>query len=254
MRWLDNGVAVLVTATVKDTGGQQANRSASLQSAEQSAQHIDDEYGGHPELRTRVSAYELRIDDAEDDRDPKEIEREKYGADVDKANLSLFGSASAPGAAAASAADTDDEPVAEAVASVDEADAFNAAVEAIDEAPATFAAHAAAFHESPITPELSALEIVPLDGIREKKVKEIALEVPYPRMSEDTVRKIREIVEEHAGEIPVTVTIVELPDEVAASAGTSRLRVKVNHHFRVAPGQALNEKLLGVHANPRYVF
>src|SRR5687768_15985214 len=37
-RWLENGVAVLVTATVKDTGGQQAGRSASLQSAEQSAQ------------------------------------------------------------------------------------------------------------------------------------------------------------------------------------------------------------------------
>src|SRR5688572_31592623 len=45
------------------------------QSAEQSAQQIDDEYGGHPEAR--ISAYELRLEDAEDDRDPKEIEREK---------------------------------------------------------------------------------------------------------------------------------------------------------------------------------
>src|SRR5205085_4342430 len=66
-RWLDNGVAVLVTASVKDTGGMNAGRSASLQSAEQNAQHIDDEYGGHPEARARVSAYEIRMEDAEDD-------------------------------------------------------------------------------------------------------------------------------------------------------------------------------------------
>src|SRR5437867_2514971 len=72
-RWLENGVAVLLTATVKDTGGIQAGRSAALQSAEQNAQRIDDEY-------TRISAYEIRDDETlEDDRDPKEIEREKYG-------------------------------------------------------------------------------------------------------------------------------------------------------------------------------
>ena len=235
MRWLDNGVAVLVTAMVKDTGGQQAGRSASLQSAEQSAQHIDDEYGGHPESRgARISAYELRLEDAEDDRDPKEIEREKYGDRTD--NFSLFGG-SAP---------------------VSEADAFNEAVEAIAEEPqtpaASFASHAAAFHESPITPELSALEIVQLDGIRDKKVKEIALEVPYARMNDDTVKKIREIVEEHAGEIPVTVTIVDLPAELAASTGSPQLRLKVNHHFRVQPGPALSEALTVVHASPRYVF
>lgn len=237
MRWLDNGVAVLVTATVKDTGGQQAGRSASLQSAEQAAQHIDDEYGGHPEARARISAYEFRIEDLEDDRDPKEIEREKYGDRAD--NFALFGGGTpAP------------TPL------VSDEDAFNNAVEQIaEEAPASnFAAHAAAFHESPITPELSALEIVQLDGIREKKVKEIALEVPYPRMSEDTVKKIREIVEEHAGEIPVTVTIVELPADVAATVGQPQLRMKVNHHFRVQPGPELRMALERVHANPRYVF
>ena len=228
MKWLDNGVAVLVTATVKDTGGQQAGRSASLQSAEQSAQHIDDEYGGHPEARgARISAYELRLEDAEDDRDPKEIEREKYGDRKD--NFALFG----------------------------DADAFNEAVETIVEEPVaapTFAAHAAAFHESPVTPELSALEIVQLDGIRDRKVKEIALEVPYPRMNEDTVKKIREIVEEHAGEIPLTVTIVELPAELAESTGAPQLRLRVNQHFRVQPGPALSSALSAVHANPRYVF
>jgi hypothetical protein len=95
---------------------------------------------------------------------------------------------------------------------------------------------------------------VPLDGIRDKKVKEIALEVPYVRMSDETVRKIREIVEEHAGEIPVTVTITDLPAELAASTGQPHLRLKVNHHFRVQPGLALTEKLMRVHANARYVF
>ncbi|HEX8618087.1 MAG TPA: DNA polymerase III subunit alpha [Thermoanaerobaculia bacterium] len=248
MRWLDNGVAVLVTAMVKDTGGQQAGRSASLQSAEQSAQHIDDEYGGHPESRgARISAYELRMDDAEDDRDPKEIEREKYGADVDKANFALFGAMPAAPAPVNVAASLDDD-----------LDAFNAAVESLGDepsaAPTNFAAHAAAFHESPVTPELSALEIVQLEGIRDKKVKEIALEVPYTRMSDDAVKKIREIVEEHAGEIPVTVTITDLPAELAASTGQPQLRLKVNHHFRVQPGAALNDALTAVHASPKYVF
>lgn len=235
MRWLDNGVAVLVTATVKDTGGQQAGRSASLQSAEQNAQSIDDEYGGHPENRARISAYELTVDDLEDERDPKEIEREKYG---DRANnFSLFGGGS------------------------DES-SFNDAVDALADEPApapeaqtqSFAAHAAAFHESPITPELSALEIVQLDGIRDKKVREIALEVPYASMSDDTVKKIREIVEEHAGEIPVTITIVDLPAELAESTGQPALRLKVNHHFRVAPGAALRDALGRAHAHARYVF
>jgi DNA polymerase-3 subunit alpha len=219
MRWLDNGVPVLVTAMVKDTGGMNAGRSASLQSAEQAAQHIDDEYGGHPEARVRVSAYEVRHEEAEDDRDPKEIEREKYGDTSD--NLGLFGSAPPP-----------------------------PAVEAEEES--TFAAQAAAFHEAPVTPELNALEIVPLDGIRDKKVKEIALEVPYARMSEDTVKRIREIVEEHAGEIPLSVTIVDLPEALAAERG--EVRLKVPQHFRVQPGPALSASLQRVHANPKYVF
>ena len=102
--------------------------------------------------------------------------------------------------------------------------------------------------------KLNALEMIPLDGIRDRKVKEIALEVPYVRMSDETVRKIREIVEEHAGEIPVTVTIVELPQQIAANAGGDALRLKINHHFRVQPGPALNRALQQVHASPRYVF
>ena len=73
-------------------------------------------------------------------------------------------------------------------------------------------------------------------------------------MTEDTVKRIREIVEEHAGEIPVSITIVELPSEVAQTAGGKEMRLKVSHHFRVAPGPALNQALLGVHASTRYVF
>ncbi|HEU4520613.1 MAG TPA: hypothetical protein VFT12_01350, partial [Thermoanaerobaculia bacterium] len=222
LKWLENGEAVLLTAAVKDTGGMQNNRSASLQSAEQNAQHYDDEYGGHPEARPRISAYEIREDDLEDDRDPKEIEREKYGDREN--NLGLFG------APVSSPAPAEEEPIEDPVA------------------PATsFAAHAAAFTESPITPELNALEIVPLDGIREKKVKEIALEVPYPRVTEDTVKKIREIFEEHSGEIPVSVTLIDVPEQ-------GNIRLKLNHHFRVQPGQALNEALLAVHANAHYLF
>ncbi len=216
VKWLDNGIAVLLTATVKDTGGVSAGRSASLQSAEQAASRIDDEYGGHPEERPRISAYEIRDDEAEDDRDPKEIEREKYGDRTN--NLDLFGGGQAP------------SPVQE---------------EATEEP--NFASHAAAFSESPITPELNALEIVPLDGIRDKKVREIALEVPYPRVSEETVKKIREIVEEHPGEIPISVTLIDVPEH-------GQVRLKVNGHFRVQPGPALNEALQRVHASPRYVF
>jgi hypothetical protein len=113
-----------------------------------------------------------------------------------------------------------------------------------------FAAHAAEFHEAPITPELNALEIILLDGIRDKKVKEIALEVPYTRMNEDAVKRIREIFEDHVGEIPVSVTVVDVP----ATLGNSEVRIKLNQHFRVQPGPALNSALQQVHATPRYVF
>ena len=182
------------------------------------AHRIDDEY-------SRISAYEIRDDDnLEDDRDPKEIEREKYGDGKD--NLDLFG---APASLPAS------PPVLQPVPMVEDAE---------------FATHAAEFHETPVTPELNALEIIPLDGIRDKKVKEIALEVPYTRMDEMAVKQIREIFEDHAGEIPVSVTIVDVPSNL----GNSEVRLKLNQNFRVQPGPALNTALQKVHATPRYVF
>jgi len=229
-RWLENGIAVLLTAAVKDTGGMQAGRSAALQSAEQNAQRADDDYA-------HVSGYDVSEDDVDDDRDPKEIEAEKYGDR--SANLGLF----APTPAAVV-----EEPD-------DISEAFNEAVASVAEEPeSTFASHAASFHEAPITPELNALEIVPLEGIRDKKVKEIALEVPYPRMSEETVRRIREIVEEHQGEIPLSVTIVELPQVLADTSNRGEVRLKINQHFRVQPGAALSAKLQQVHATAKYVF
>ncbi len=225
LKWLDNGIAVLLTASVKDTGGLQAGRSAALQSAEQHAQRVDDEY-------TRISAYEIHDDDnlEEDDRDPKEIEQEKYGDRKD--NMNLFGGVEAPHPASGHPLPPGEGPT------------------GLVEPEPEFASHAASFHEAPVTPELNALEIIPLDGIRERKVKEIALEVPYARMNEDAIKRMREIFEDHAGEIPVSVTLVEVPREL----GKSEVRLRLNQHFRVQPGPGLNSALQQVHATPRYVF
>jgi len=225
-KWLDNGLAILLTAAVKDTGGMVAGRSASLQSAEQNAHRLDDEYG-------RISAYDIDEDEAADDRDPKEIEREKYGDRSD--NLGLFGVAPPASPAVPAPLEVVEEPAAEAGGP-----AQNPEEE-------SFASHAAAFNEAPITPELNALEIVPLDGIRDKKVKEIALEVPYPRVTENTVKRIREIFEDHVGEVPVSVTLIDVPD-------TGELRLKISHHFRVQPGPSLSTALQQLHATARYIF
>jgi DNA polymerase-3 subunit alpha len=231
-RWLENGIAVLLTAAVKDTGGMQTGRSAALQSAEQNAQRADDDYA-------HVSGYDVSEDDAGDDRDPKEIENEKYGDR--SANLGLFAGVGSGEPGVVDEVDDDLSPTPDSPLPAPDDDT-------------SFASHAAAFHEAPITPELNALEIIPLEGIRDKKVKEIALEVPYPRMSEETVRRIREIVEEHQGEVPLTVTIVELPQPLADGSNRGEVRLKVNQHFRVQPGAALSAKLQQVHATAKYVF
>jgi hypothetical protein len=253
-KWLDNGVAILLTAGVKDTGGVQAGRSAALQSAEQNAQRADDEYG-------RISAYDVTDDDVadddRDDRDPKEVEREKYGDGKD--NFALFGGG--PVVSSGGEAPSPVLPVpALQVVEADEADAFNDAVSQIDapidaqaeatEPAANFAAHAAAFHESPVVPELNALEIVLLDGIREKKVKEIALEVRYEDMTEERVRRIREIVEDNPGEIPLTIMLTDLPPEL----GKSELKLRIDRVFRVQPGPALQAALSDVRARAQYIF
>ncbi|MEA2415466.1 MAG: polymerase subunit alpha, partial [Thermoanaerobaculia bacterium] len=233
-KWLENGIAVLLTAAVKDTGGMQAGRSAALQSAEQNAHRSDEDYA-------QISGYDVSEDDIEDDRDPKEIEAEKYGDR--SANLGLF-----------AGVESGELGVEEEIVPDDDLSPTPDPLLPAPDDESTFASHAASFHEAPITPELNALEIVPLDGIRDKKVKEIALEVPYPRMTEETVRRIREIVEEHQGEIPLSVTIVELPQVLADSSNRGEVRLKINQHFRVQPGAALSTKLQQVHATAKYVF
>ncbi len=233
-KWLENGIAVLLTAAVKDTGGMQTGRSAALQSAEQNAQRADDEYA-------QVSGYDVSEDDVDDDRDPKEIEEEKYGDRT--ANLGLFAGVGSR-----------ESEVVEDLQSDDDGSTTLDPPLPIPGEDTSFSSHSAAFHEAPITPELNALEIIPLEGIRDKKVKEIALEVAYPRMSEDTVRRIREIVDEHVGEVPLTITIVDLPQQLADSSNRGEVRLRVNQHFRVQPGAALSAKLLQVHATAKYVF
>ena len=256
-KWLDNGIAVLLTAAVKDTGGMQAGRSAALQSAEQNAQRADEEYA-------HVSGYDVSEDDVEDDRDPKEIEAEKYGDRTN--NLGLFASAGvAVRESGVGEADDDSDSDDLRMARPDEEVPVEDSIPDDDLSPApdsrpptsaetNFASHAAAFHEAPITPELNALEIIPLEGIRDKKVKEIALEVPYPRMNEATVRRIREIVEEHQGEVPLSISIVDLPQALIDNSPKGEVKLRVNQHFRVQPGAALSAKLLQVHATAKYVF
>jgi DNA polymerase III subunit alpha len=242
-RWLDNGVAVLLTAAVKDTGGIPAGRSAALAAAEQSAQRIDDEYGGHPESGFSASvAYTARASRGdtdyyeveappEDDRTEAEIERDRVGADVDKFNMNLFGGGQPP------AEEEIEEPV---------------------KLPPMIAATTVSYTESNITPELNALEIVQLEGIREKKVREICIEFPYERMSEERIKKIREIIEKHPGEIPIVVTLTEIPEELAATYQSAyrpdKLKIRVSQHFRVQPGAALSAALAELQGNLIYNF
>ncbi len=197
VRWLDNGVAVLLTASVKDTGGVQ--------------------FGEPPVAAPK-----------------KETPLPKPPAPVALVEVT--------------AAPLTDEVEA---AEVDETDAFNDAVALVEtDEPATFAVHAATFHEAPIVPELNALELVPLEGIRDKKVKEISLEVRYEDMTDERVRRIREIVEENRGDVPLTIMLTDLPPDL----GQGELRMKINHIFRVQPGPALQAALGDVHAKVQYIF
>jgi hypothetical protein len=64
------------------------------------------------------------------------------------------------------------------------------------------------------------------------------------------VKKMREIFEDNAGEIPVSITIVDVPD----SAGGAPVRMKLNQHFRVKPGQELNAALDALAAKAQYLY
>lgn len=277
-KWLDNGVSVLLTATVRDTGGVPAGRSASLASAEQQASQLSDEYGGHPEEEFQPAAYTARMtaevpkrgagpgDGApiaatapgtpqspaspEEEKSEEELERERIGVDVDKVNLGLF----APGGG--------DDPDDNGGAGVrldtelragESAAAARAHLADGDPGEATVAAP---FAEMPITPELHALDVIPLDGIRDRKVREICLELTYAGADDGVVRKIREIVEAHPGEIPVTIALKDAPEALLSEAGNGNgsVRIRLNPHFRVQPGPELSRKLEGLDGRLRYEF
>lgn len=283
MKWLENGVSILLTASVKDTGGVPSGRSAALASAEQQAQQMGDEYG-HPERDLNMvgaASYKARlrrdedeysyyeVDESEEEKSEAELERERVGADVDKFNLSLFGP-SQP------VADTEDNggagvrldvdlrsarEAAEAALVVLQRSEFSeAAPDADTPVPAdpgvTTVFEGIAIDSAPITPELNALEILPLDGIRDKKVREIALELSYGQVDEDRVRRMREIIESNPGEVPLTVNLRDLPPEIASSSSVKggKLSIRVNSHFRVQPGAKLTAAFDSVNATMVYLF
>jgi DNA polymerase-3 subunit alpha len=261
-RWLENGVPVLLTAAVKDTGGVPAGRSASLASAEQQAQYLDDEYGGHPEegfhalglaARTaRAGAGMVPGPAAEDEKSEGELERERIGVDVAKVNLGLFGAPSDSGD------DGDDNGGAGVRLDTElreETAARGARAHLADGDPAELPA-VEAVPDIPVTAELNALEIVPLDGIRDRKVKELWLELAYQDAGEETVKRIREIVEQHPGEIPISVALRDVPKELEGQAanGNGKIRLRLNAHFRVQPGPALTAALEELRGKLLYQF
>ena len=246
MRWLENGEAVLLSALVKDTGGVPAGRSASLASAEQHASRMTDEYGGHPEEGFESAAWTARAPasapSVEDEKSEDEMERERVGVDVAKFNIALFESPQAEeeeeeedngGAGVRLDAELRD-PKAASGARARLADG--------DEAVAT---PVVAFAEMPVTPELNALEITPLDGIRDRRVKEICLTLSYLKASEEAIKTIREIVEQHPGEVPLSISLEDVPEALrpADGNGNGTLRLRLNAHFKVAACTELTAKV-----------
>ncbi|HVT03727.1 MAG TPA: DNA polymerase III subunit alpha [Thermoanaerobaculia bacterium] len=292
MRWLENGVSVLLTAAVKDTGGIPSGRSAALASAEQQAQQMGDEYG-HPErdmAMAGATSYRARLRkaasedseysyyeaiDGEEEKSEAELERERVGADVDKFNLSLFGGN--PTFKEKPEDEEDDNGGAGVRLDVDLRSAKEAADAALvvlrdrehseprmDTAPVNDAPElggsvvydGVSLDSAPITPELNALEILPLDGIRDRKVKEIALELSYAEVDDDKVRRLREIIESNPGEVPLMVNLRDLPPEIASSSPVREgtLSIRVNQHFRVQPGPELRAAFDAVNARMVYSF
>jgi DNA polymerase-3 subunit alpha len=272
-KWLEEGVPVLVSAAVKDTGGVPANRSAALAEAERNAQRIHDEYGGHPEdevvilgeakrseeTSNRPALYEAsrqddpRIpraapDENTEELDPEQLERERVGVDVAKFNLSLFGGSPPPERDNGAAGVNTNDDLRSEVAAQEAKAALEAASEPVtDNRPPTT--------DPSITPELNALDLIPLDGIKERKVKELCLEVSYGKVSEQTVKRIREILETYPGEIPISVALTDAPETVRSMMHNGeKVRIRLNGHFRVQPGPQLSAALETLEANLIYSF
>jgi DNA polymerase III subunit alpha len=167
-RWLEDALPVLVTATVKDTGGNPTGRSAALANAEQQAMTLADEYGGHPEA-------------------------EKRGENGQS--------------------------------------------------------------EHHVSPELAALDIMLLEGIRDSKVRQLCVRLPYPRLDEAQVRRLREILESYPGTVPVQVDLLDVPPELRAALGNGEaLRLRINQHFTVQPGPELASAVAELEGELLYSF
>ena len=246
MRWLENGEAVLLSAMVKDTGGVPAGRSASLASAEQHASRMTDEYGGHPEEGFESAAWTARAPvsgpSREDEKSEDEMERERVGVDVAKFNIALFENPQVE-------EEEDEEDNGGAGVRLDaelrDPKAASGARERLADGDEAVAAPVVAFAEIPVTPELNALEITPLDGIRDRRVKEICLALSYLKASEEAIKTIREIVEQHPGEVPLSISLEDVPEALrpADGNGNGSLRLRLNAHFRVTACAELTAKV-----------
>jgi len=176
-RWLEDGVPVLLTATVRDSGGSPAGRSASLAHAEREASEYRDEYGAHPESES-----------------PGNFSGPENGSD------------SAPVAV--------------------------------------------------ISAELNAVDIIELDGIRDARVRELCVQFRYENLSEERVKKLREVLEACPGRVPVTVKLTAVPEALRGSVEASgdALKLRLNQHFTVQPGPAFNAAVDELDGEILYLF
>jgi len=110
--------------------------------------------------------------------------------------------------------------------------------------------------ELPVTPELNAIELVPLDGIRDRKVRELCFEIAYGDAVDGTVKRIREIVEKFPGDVPISIALRDVPKELESQAtdGNGKLRIRLNPHFRVQPGPALSAAFEELRGKLHYQF
>jgi hypothetical protein len=87
-------------------------------------------------------------------------------------------------------------------------------------------------------------------------VKTIALEMSYPSVNDSSLARLREIFETNPGEVPVMVRLTEVPLELARAAGSdgAQVQLKLNHHFRIQPGQKFTSAITELKAQLQYLF
>jgi hypothetical protein len=106
-----------------------------------------------------------------------------------------------------------------------------------------------------VTPELNCLDIMRLDGIRDAKVREIRVRLPYAKATEQSIVRLREIIESHPGDVPVIVSLTDVPEGLGAvSNGGGEVVVRLNSHFKVHPGPTVSTALESLDAKVQYNF